>query len=165
MDAFFCIPKASGGWRPVLNLSPLNVFLRKIPFKMETASSIREAVRPRDWATSVDLTDAYFHNTIHPRDRLWLRFVWKDAIYQFRALPFGLSLSPWIFTRVVREFLLMVRRQGIWIHAYPDDWLILNQLESLCQVHTQRVLAAVQDLGFHPNLKNQTWYQHRNSSS
>jgi hypothetical protein len=120
---------------------------------METASSIREAIRPRDWATSVDLTDAYFHITIHPRDRHWLRFVWKDDVFQFRALPFGLSLSPWIFTRVVREFLIVVRRQGIRIHAYLDDWLILNQLESLCQVHTQRVLAAAQDLGFHVNLE------------
>jgi len=77
----FCVPKATGGWRPVLDLSPLNVFLRKIRFKMETASSIREAIRPRDWATSVDLTDAYFHITIHPRDRRWLRFVWKDKVY------------------------------------------------------------------------------------
>ena len=44
----FCVPKVSGGWRPVLDLSALNRFLLEVPFKMETAASIREAVRPGD---------------------------------------------------------------------------------------------------------------------
>ncbi|XP_070206201.1 uncharacterized protein [Littorina saxatilis] len=91
----FVVPKASGGWRPVLDLSPLNRFLRKIRFTMETPATVREALRPGDWVTSVDLTDAYFHILMHEADRKWLRFLWGDRIFQFRALPFGLSLAPW----------------------------------------------------------------------
>ena len=55
------VPKSTGGWRPVLDLSPLNVFLRKFPFCMETPVSVRDFVRDGDWATSFDLTDVYFH--------------------------------------------------------------------------------------------------------
>ena len=96
----FCVPKSSGGWRPVLDLSALNTFIRQIPFRMETASSIRESMQQGDWAASIDLTDAYFHLLIHKRDRKFLRFQWQGQTYQFRALPFGLSLAPWIFTMV-----------------------------------------------------------------
>ena len=30
----FVVPKTTGGWRPVLDLSPFNVFLKKCPFRM-----------------------------------------------------------------------------------------------------------------------------------
>ena len=65
----FIVPKSTGGWRPVLGLSPLNAFLRKIPFRMETPVSVREAVREGDWATSINLSDAYFLILMHQIDR------------------------------------------------------------------------------------------------
>ena len=37
----FTIPKASGGFRPILDLAPLNKFLRKIKFKMDSPQAIR----------------------------------------------------------------------------------------------------------------------------
>ena len=32
----FLVEKASGGWRPVIDLSPLNAFVQQTKFKMET---------------------------------------------------------------------------------------------------------------------------------
>ncbi|XP_070183308.1 uncharacterized protein [Littorina saxatilis] len=130
----FAVPKASGAWRPVLDLSFLNKFLRTIRFKMETPASVRDALRPGDWVTSIDLTDAYFHILVHPADRKWLRFRWASQVYQFRALPFGLSLAPWIFTMVVRQLCALVRSQGVRLRAYLDDWLIMGQSEALCSL-------------------------------
>ena len=111
-----------GWWRPVLDLSPLNAFLKNVPFRMETAASLRDVMHPGDWATSIDLRDVYFHLLIHPRDRKWLRFVWRDKVYQFCALPFGLAPAPWIFTKVTRELCLHVRARGIRLSVYLDGW-------------------------------------------
>jgi hypothetical protein len=66
----------------------------------------------------VDLTDAYFHLLIHRKDRRWLRFVWKGTVYQFRFLPFGLSLAPLIFTKVTRELALLARSEGIRLRVF-----------------------------------------------
>ncbi|KAK7095233.1 hypothetical protein V1264_006669 [Littorina saxatilis] len=93
---------------------------------METPATVRDALRPGDWVTSIDLTDAYFHILIL-MDRKWLRFRWGDKAYQFRALPFGLSLAPWIFTMVVRQLCALIRQKGVRLRAYLDDWLILSQ--------------------------------------
>ena len=147
----FVVPKANGGWRPVLDLSPLNVFLRRIKFRMETPASVRSSIRQGDWATSIDLTDAYFHVLMHARDRKYLRFVWGARIFQFRALPFGLSLAPWIFTMVARELCGAVRGLGIFLRAYLDDWLIHNQSKLLCLEHTETVLKTAARLGFSVN--------------
>ena len=36
-----------------------------------------------------------FHVPIHPISRKYLRFVYEHQVFQFTALPFGMSLSPW----------------------------------------------------------------------
>ena len=36
---------------------------------------------------------------IYPRDRKWFRCQWEGRTFHFSALPFGLSLAPWVFTR------------------------------------------------------------------
>lgn len=148
----FCVPKSSGGWRPVLDLSALNKFIRDVRFRMETPASIRSAIQEGDWAASIDLSDAYFHLTVHRRDRKFLRFQWKGQTYQFRALPFGLSLAPWVFTRVVRELLLHLRVGGMRIRAYLDDWLILASSRALCEAEVSKAMKLTQALGFRPNL-------------
>ena len=144
----FCVPKRSGGYRPVLDLSPLNVYLKKVHFRMETVGSIRAAIRPGDWATSIDLRDAYFHVLIHRRYRKWLRFVWKGKIFQFRALPFGLSLAPWVFTRITREICVVAHSRGIRLLVYLDDWLILATSQMLSNNHSVEVVSIAQGLGF-----------------
>ena len=149
----FVVPKSSGGWRPVLDLSTLNLFLENISFRMESPSSIRDSIHRGDWATSIDLKDAYFHILIHKSDRKFLRFVWKGRIFQFVALPFGLAPAPWVFTKIVREFCGSVRAMGFRLKVYLDDWLILASSKALCSKHMDKILSMCQELGFQINWK------------
>ena len=41
----FLVEKATGGWRPVIDLSTLNTFIRQTPFKMETVASVLNPVQ------------------------------------------------------------------------------------------------------------------------
>jgi ribonuclease HI len=148
----FVVPKSTGGWRPVLDLSTLNQFLQRIPFRMETPSSIRAAIRQDDWATSLDLTEAYFHILIHKKYRKFLRFTWKGQVYQFRTLPFGLSLAPWVFSRIVRALVRFIRSKGIRIHSYLDDWLIPATSYNGNLRNTKFLLQVARRLGFHFNM-------------
>ena len=59
----FLVEKASGGWRPVIDLSPLNEFVR------QTTASVLLSVRKGDFLASVDLKDAYFQIPIHHSSR------------------------------------------------------------------------------------------------
>ena len=147
----FVVPKNNGGFRPVLDLSILNEFLMEIPFRMESPWSVREGIRKGDWATSLDLKDAYFHVLVRHSDRKFLRFDWKGRTFQFNVLPFGLSLAPWAFTRLTRELAIHFRAKGIRIRMYLDDWLILAQSKEECARHTQEVIHLTQSLGFQLN--------------
>lgn len=148
----FVIPKRTGGWRPVLDLSPLNRFLRPVPFRMETPHSVRMSLRPGDWVASIDLSDAYFHLLIHPSHRKWMRFAWRGRVYQFRALPFGLSQAPWIFTKAVLPLASTLRSRGIRLSVYLDDWLIKAQSCSQCRTDLDLTLSLTRECGFAINV-------------
>ena len=71
----FVVPKASGGFRPVIDLSSLSPYLRIPKFRMETPASIKAALQGSRWAGTVDLSDAYFHIPIHRSASPFLRFM------------------------------------------------------------------------------------------
>ncbi len=94
-----------------------------------------------------DLKDAYFHVSILPRHRPFLLFAFEGRAYQYKVLPFGLSLSPRVFTKVAEAALVPLREQGIRILNYLDDWLILAQSrDQLCE-HRDLVLSHLSQLG------------------
>ncbi len=116
---YFIVPKKGGGLRPILDLRVLNRALHKLPFKMLMQKRIFGCVRPLDWFAAIDLKDAYFHVSILPRHRPFLRFAFEGQAYQYKVLPFGLSLSPRVFTKVVEAALVPLREQGVRILNYP----------------------------------------------
>ena len=65
----FVVQKASGSWRPVINLSSLNGFVQLTPFSMEPNQSVLQSIRSFDWMISIDLKDAYLQVLIHPSSR------------------------------------------------------------------------------------------------
>ena len=94
------VMKASGSWRPVSDLSLLNLKVLKTSFKMQTLQSVL-SVQRGDRMVSLDLKDAYLQVPVHPDSRKYLRFVAFGQVYQFKALCFGLSTAPQVFTRVM----------------------------------------------------------------
>ncbi len=148
---YFIVPKKSGGLRPILDLRVLNRSLHKLPFKMLTQKRIFECIRPRDWFAAIDLKDAYFHVSILPRHRPFLRFAFEGRAYQYKVLPFGLALSPRVFTKVVEGALVPMREQGVRILNYLDDWLILAQSREQLGEHRDLVLSHLSQLGLQVN--------------
>ena len=147
-SCLFLVPKPHQRWRPVIDLSRLNIFLHVEKFKMETPVSIRTSLIPGDWVSSIDLSDAYLHIPIHPLSRKYLRFCHRSQVFQFTSLPFGLATAPQVFTMIVKEVKLMALWRGLRLHQYLDDWLIRSQSQEEAQVNIQAVVDLTQSLGW-----------------
>ena len=147
----FLVPKKTGGWRPVFDLSQLNEFLVIPKFKMETPIAVQRSLQQGMWAVSIDIKDAYLHVPIHPHYRRYLKFAFEGAVYQFRVLPFGVSTAPYVFTRTVRAMAARFRAMGIQFHYYIDDWLVVADSRERVLDHARKVLGLVLALGWIPN--------------
>ena len=120
----FVVMKALGAWRPVIDLSILNLRIQQTSFKMETLQSVLLSVRPGDWMVSLDLKDAYLQVPMHPDSRKFLRFMVGGKVYQFKVLCFRLSTAPQVFTRVMAPVSAILHRRGVRLRRYLDDWLL-----------------------------------------
>ena len=109
----FLVRKASGWWRPVIDLKRLNTHIYAPYFHMFTISSVLSTVRKGDYAFKIDRQDAYFHVPIHPSSRKYIRFAFKNKVYQFRVLPFGLNTAPQVFTRLGHNVMCFLHCLGI----------------------------------------------------
>ena len=152
-NRLFLVPKPNNKWRPILDLSKLNLFLKVEKFKMETPETIRTSLQSGEWVTSIDFKDAYFHIPIQEQSRKYLRFHVGGQTYQFKALPFGLSTAPLEFTVVAKEVKLMATHRGIRIHQYLDDWLVRARSHQACLQHTQELVQICRNLGWLVNLE------------
>ncbi len=139
------MPKKGGGLQPIqLDLPTLNQSLHKQSFKMLKPKRIFECIHPRDWFAAVDLKDVYFHVSILPRHRPVLRFAFEGRAYQYKVLPFGLSLSS-------QAAIVPLRECDVRILSYLDDWLILAlSRDQLCE-HRDMVLHHLSLLGLRIN--------------
>ena len=152
-SAVFVVPKAGGKMRPVVDLRILNSFLPYHHFKMEGIHSLRDLLQPGDYMTKIDLKDAYLTVPIAQDDRRFLQFLWQGTRYEFQCLPFGLSVAPWAFTKILHPVVTTLRQFGIRVIIYLDDMLILAASRKAALVYTASAIHLLCGLGFIVNFE------------
>ena len=125
----------------------LNRFVDVSPFQMEIIQSVLLSVRQGDWMASIDLKEAYLQVPVHPASRHFLRFVFRDKVYQFKALCFGLSTALQVFTRVMAPVSAILHSMGIRMRRYLDDWLVQSSSRESLLRDLQTVLHLCHEFG------------------
>ncbi|KAF7245178.1 Kinesin-like protein KIF13A [Varanus komodoensis] len=135
---YFTVPKRDGGLHLILDLRNLNKFIVPKKFRMAALQNILPLLRREDWFASLDLKDTYFHISIHPSYRRFLRFAVANQLYEFTVLPFGLATAPRACTKCMAPVCAFLCLQGIQIYPYLDDWLLVSQSREglLAAIHT-----------------------------
>ena len=122
-STYFIIPKKGGGLRPILDLRSLNKYCKALKFHMLRTADVLQAIRKDIWFMKIDLKDAFFHIPIAPLHQQFLRFAFEGRAYQFRVLPFGISLAPRIFTRFVVAALAPLQKKRYAHSLVPGQWV------------------------------------------
>ena len=114
---------------------------------MSTTADVLRTIAEGEWFPSIDLRDAYFHVPIARHHWQFLRFAYRGRHWRFKVLPFGLSLSPRVFTRCVAAALSPLQAQGMKVLPYLDDGLICAPSRARASQDTTRLLSHVAHLG------------------
>ena len=72
-----------------------------------------------------DLKDAYYSVPFNPQHRTYLRFQFKDTLYEVTYLPNGLASAPRVFTKVMKPVIAILRSKGYLFVSYIDDILLV----------------------------------------
>lgn len=88
----------------------------------------------------------YLHVPIHPNCRSYFRFCYGSHRYQYRALPFGLTAAPRVFTKILVAAVAHLRLQGVYL--YLDDVLICSPSREQAHMDVLLTVQTLQRLGF-----------------
>ena len=108
--------------RLVIDLRLINLHIRRRIFQYQKLPSFLSTLLPGDHLVSWDVSDAFYHVRLRPADRKYFRFVVAGVVYEPRVLPFGMRLSPWVWTKLMRPVVAALRLRGFKINAYVDDF-------------------------------------------
>ena len=144
--------KKDGSFRMILNLKKINDFVAYHKFKMDTLESVIQLVNPGCFMASIDLKDAYYTISIAIEHRKYLRFLWRDKMFQFTCLPNGLASAPRIFTKLLKPIFAHLRLLGHIVVGYIDDTYIQGNNYQDCLENVQATSKILTDCGFvlHP---------------
>ncbi|XP_074107699.1 uncharacterized protein LOC141532965 [Cotesia typhae] len=153
VSSYFLVAKPDKSNRFIINLGRLNEFIETTHFKMEDLRAVKNLISQGSYMATLDLKDAYFLVPVNERDRKYLRFRFNNILYQFTCLPFGLSTSPYIFTKIMKPVVNVLRLKGWLSVIYLDDLLcICNSYES-CSSNVKNIIKLLEKLGFIINYK------------
>lgn len=149
----FLIPKPNGDNRFILNLKNLNRFISKLHFKMEDYRTACRLIPVNGYMATIDLKESYFLLSIRESYRKYLRFQFEDEnldliTYEFNAMPYGLSVAPRTFTKVMKEVISHLRFQGFKNVFYLDDILCIGDNYDECLKNVKATLKLLECLGF-----------------
>ncbi|KAG1181129.1 hypothetical protein G6F36_010105 [Rhizopus arrhizus] len=94
---------------------------------------------------SQNLKDAYAVVGLHPQSRKYLTFMNQGVVYQYKTLAFGMSVSPRVFSKMMRFAVEQLRKEGIRFVYYLDDVCLLAKTkEEMSQVSSRHINAIAQ---------------------
>jgi len=144
----FTIVKPNGTHRLVANVKKLNTFVKKEKFKLDTVSQVLLLMDPNCWMQTIDLKDAFNSVPLHKDQWALFRFIVQNQHYEFTRMPFGISIGPWVFTKLLKPVIGHFRELGITTLVYLDDFIIIAKTYELCLQHHNFVQVTLRELGF-----------------
>lgn len=153
LSKIFLTPKPNGESRFILNLKSLNHFILKSHFKMEDHRTASRLIARGYYLATIDLKEAYLLVPVNFNYRKFLRFQFENLnsqliTYEFNAMPYGLSIAPRIFTKIMKEVIKFLRGQGLQSVIYLDDILCMGQDYNSCVDNVNKTLNLLTSLGF-----------------
>lgn len=127
------VKKPDNSQRMCLDYRKVNTHLQIDIHPLPRLEELVESASGNKFYASLDMKDAYYQVELDENSRDVTTFSDGVSLYRFKRLPFGLSCSPAIFSRVIGKVLAPLIKKG-WIKNYLDDIVIwATSLEELLE--------------------------------
>ena len=144
----FLVPKPDKTYRLILNLKSLNKFVKTEHFKLEDHKTAIRLIEKGCFMATLDLKDAYYLIAVHNSYRKFLRFQFGEKLFQFTCLPFGLCSAPFVFTKLLKPVMFLLRKKGLRSVVYLDEFLLLGNNYNDCFDNIDCTRNLLEALGF-----------------
>ncbi|KAA6393097.1 MAG: hypothetical protein EZS28_011374 [Streblomastix strix] len=97
----FIVSRKDGRLRKILESRKINFFTKHVHFKMDGPEQLRQILHQSDYATILDIKDAFHHIHVQQNLQQFLSFKFKNRSYTYTGPLFGWNLSPFFFSKTL----------------------------------------------------------------
>ena len=143
------VKKKGGQWRFCVDYRRLNAVTVKDSHPLPRVDDSLDALAGSAWFSTLDFSNGYWQVEMAEEDREKTAFTTGRGLYQWRAMPMGLTNSPAMFQRMM----VLILRGLPWhiCMVYLDDILIYNRTFTEHLLHLDEVLSRIQLAGLKLN--------------
>lgn len=144
------VKKPGGDIRPCIDYRRLNAIIEPMRFPIPRIQELLNMMQNTNFISSIDLVAAYHQCKIAEKDKDKTAFTVNNTKYHFQRIPFGLSLSPAYFARIIN--LTLYDLLGPEVLCYMDDILLVTSDKETHLIRLEQVMKKLSEV----NLKIKT---------
>lgn len=148
LSPIFLRPKKDGEYRMILNLRKLNESIKFYHFKMDTFETALKLIKPDCYMASIDVRHAYYMVPIAEAQQIKLRFIFRNKVYQYVAMPNGISCAPRQYTKLMKPVYATLRQLGHSNSGFIDDSLLVSDTFQECKHNISDTVQIMTEVGF-----------------
>ena len=145
------VPKPDGSLRLCIDFRPLNSVTVKDTYPIPRIDEILDLLAGASVFSTLDATSGYFQLAMNPGDIPKTAFGWKDGLFEFVRMPFGLCNAPATFQRAMDS--ILHSEKGKFVIPYFDDIIIFSKSLEEHACHLDVVLSRLKLAGLSLNHK------------
>jgi hypothetical protein len=123
---------SAGKDRMIVNGRYLNLFLEALPSRYERLRDILAFTKKGSFMATWDLKSGYFDLPIHKDFQKYFGFRVGGLTFYFKVLCFGFAQACYVFTKLMQEPTIELRKRGFPISDYIDDSFTAARTRARC---------------------------------
>lgn len=145
----FLVPKANGGFRPVVDYRELNkkVVLRSVP--LPDLHSCFGWFKGAKFFTTLDLNQAYNQIPLHEDSKPITAFVTDWNLFEFNRVPFGLATGAAVLSQLMDSVFSEIKFK--FVYHYLDDLVVYSKSAQEHLEHLREVFMRLRQAGLTVN--------------
>lgn len=116
------VGKKDGTKRFCVDYRALNNATRKDVYPLPLQDDVLNELGKAQWFSKLDLKSGYWQIVVDPADRQKTAFTTRDGLFEFTVMPFGLTVAPATFQRLMDTVLKGLLWKNVMV--YLDDIII-----------------------------------------
>ena len=117
------IKKKTEGYRLVVDYRALNKLIIPDPYPLPKIQSILDNLRGFKYFSTLDLNSSFHQIELDPRDRKLTAFLSPDGQFEYKTLPFGISISPAVFQRLADKLFHNLHDEFIFSYSINNHFI------------------------------------------
>jgi Reverse transcriptase (RNA-dependent DNA polymerase) len=116
----------------IYDMSPLNEYVEKSKFKLESWEEMLDYSRTAQWAIKFDLKKFYHEIDIHPDFQKYFGFMYQmedgqlPDMFVWSTMPYGYTRAPFIARQLMKPLVNKWRKVGAKIVVFYDDGMVVS---------------------------------------